>query len=100
MPTHKGKVMVDTVNGSLRVRQWPKPRGTPKSEVTRTNNKKFAQVQRAYNWLAPIQIQWLLEQAEGTPLMPRDILTAMLYNRLLNVELPSGRDLYPMPTRS
>jgi len=29
-PSLRGRVMIDTVRGVLRVRKWPKKRGTPK----------------------------------------------------------------------
>lgn len=98
MPTHKGKVMVDTYRGALRVRAWPKPRGQAKTPAEKARQTKFAQIQRAYPWLAPAQVLWLRDQTENSPLMPRDVLTAMMYNRLMNFTLPNGKTLYPMPT--
>lgn len=33
---------------------------------------------------------------QGTPLLPRDIVTTLLYNRVAYFELPNGEKLYPM----
>jgi hypothetical protein len=43
----------------------------------------------------------LLRRAvEDTPLLPRDVLTAMMFNRFANAVLPDGRTLYPVTARN
>lgn len=99
MESLTGSVMVDTVNGQIRIRAWPKPRPGKKSKAQQEVNEKFAQAQRAAKYLPAAQMTWLYEQTEGTPLLPRDLFTAMMFNQFLSAELPNGKVLYPMASR-
>lgn len=53
--------------------------------------------QRMTKYMAPRMYQEMMKQVEGSPLLPRDVMTMMLYNRLYAFVLPSGRILWPMP---
>ena len=91
--------MIDVVNGEIRVRAWPKKRPTPANQKVADNNAKFAAVQRVWAYLAPGIQLWLYKQTEGSPLLPRDILTAMLYDRLFAFVNTDGKRVYPVTFR-
>jgi hypothetical protein len=50
-------------------------------------------------YISPQQMKMWIEARSGTPILPRDIITAMLSNTLIAITLPNGRTLYPMPAR-
>lgn len=91
--------MVDTVNGKVRVRSWPRPRGQAKTKRQDESQRKFAAIQLASKFMSPQQMLDIMQAREGTPILPRDIVTSMLSNRLLRIILDDGRKLYPMPAR-
>lgn len=57
-------------------------------------------MQMATKYVAPQIYAWAMEQVKGSALLPRDVLTMMLSQRLYAFILPSGRILYPMPGRA
>lgn len=88
--------MIDTLKGDLRVRKWPRARGKTRTKAQRQQEEWFAQVQRAANYVAPNMMLQFHEATQGTPLLPRDILTHILSGRAMMFELPDGRKMYPM----
>ena len=93
-PSLKGGVMLDVVNGSERARAWPKKRGKKLHPKTVEQNEWFRQAQWATKFMAP-EMYWQIAAAvQGTPLLPRDILTMMLAGRLAAFTLPSGRTIW------
>ena len=91
---------MDTLNGKIRVRAWPRRRGKPKSTAQAETQSTFAEYQRAWRYIAPQFAKQLTEAVSGTPLYPRDILTSMLANRFCQFQMPDGRILYPVTTRN
>lgn len=90
LPSLKNSVMVDTINGKLRVRKWPVKRGQPKSEQVRIQNDRFASAQRLAK-TAPFQlVNRLIDATKGTGLYPRDLLTQMILAGRFEVEFPDG----------
>lgn len=89
--------MQDTVNGSARTRVWPRKRGRGGTKAQKDNRDKFMNAQRATKYFAPGMYQHFMKQVEDSPLLPRDAMTMMLYNRLYAFILPSGKVLWPMP---
>lgn len=92
--------MIDTLNGQLRVRKWPRAKGGQRSKAQRKQEEWFAQVQRAANYVAPNMMWQFHEATQGTPLLPRDILTHILSGRAFMFVTPSGRKMYPMIFRN
>lgn len=90
---------MDMVNGSIRVRAWPRKRGQQATPKQKANQEKFAQVQRASRYIAPQTYSQIVNATQGTPLLPRDIVTMIMFNRVAAFTLPDGRTLYPMPVR-
>lgn len=77
--------MVDTVRGRLRVRKWPRKRGTPKSPLVRQWNDWF----RDANYLAkraPGHAQnAAIELTKGTGLYPRDLMLRAMSKGLIDI---------------
>lgn len=94
-PSLKGLVMVDTVNGALRVRAWPRSRGRPKTTDQADRQEWFRQVQKSFNYAAPQNVVDIMRAREGTPLLPRDIWTHILSGRACWLELENGRKVFP-----
>lgn len=90
---------MDVSGGVFRVRRWPSPRPTRPTKAQAEAREKFRLVQRYVQYQAPdMQIQ-VRQAVQGTPLLPRDLLTSMMYNRLLYIVGTDGRKMYPMPAR-
>jgi len=92
----RGVVMVDMVNGKIRIRKWPRPRGKPKDPTVQANNELFAQGNKAWKYLSAVQQDTFRNAVEGSPLLPRDLQTAMTFDRLFLFEIEDGRVLYPV----
>lgn len=87
--------MQDVVNGSERIRKWPEKRGKPKSQKVREQNDWFRQAQWATKYMDPSFLQDAERATQGTPLLPRDVLTMILANRFAAFTLKDGRRLLP-----
>lgn len=96
-PTFRGGIMQDFVRGVPRVRAWPRKRGKGGTLAQRQNRDKFMNAQRATKYFSPAMYLWFMKQVAGSPLLPRDVMTMMLYNRLYVFDLDDGRELWPMP---
>lgn len=88
--------MVDTPNGKVRVRRWPRKRGKPKSQKQRDQNEWFRQASWAMKYMPPEFHAQAEILTAGTPLLPRDVLMMAMAGRLYGVVLPGGQRLYPM----
>lgn len=88
--------MIDVVNGKNRVRAWPSKRGKKKTAKQQQAVEKFTQIQRAAKYVEPLMMLDIMNAREGTPLLPRDVLTAMLSNRLVGFQTVQQKVLYPM----
>lgn len=91
--------MQDVSRGAQRVRRWPRKRpgkGSPKERAVR---EKFRQAQRAAHYLAPNCKLYIDKQVEGSPLLPRDIVTMMVFGRWAAFVMPDGKEIWPMAAR-
>lgn len=89
--------MQDTVRGQPRARAWPRKRGSPKNPEQAANVEKFSQVQKAANYVAPVIMKWANDTTQNSPLLPRDVLTMMLYNRLWAFDIEGLGWRWPLP---
>lgn len=89
----------DVSNGAERVRAWPRSRGKAKTKAVAENQEKFRQTQKAMPYVAPNFYQWMVDQTQGSPLLPRDVFTMIMNARLYAFILPDGRTLWPMAGR-
>lgn len=86
--------MLDVVNGQERARGWPKKRGKKLHPTTIDQNEWFRQAQWATKFM-PAEMYWKVAQAvQGSPLLPRDILTMMMAGRLLAFTGPDGTTIW------
>lgn len=92
--------MQDVTQGVERTRIWPRPRGPAKTADDFDRQDKFRQAQLATKYFAPTLYADAITATEGTPLLPRDIMTMQLFNRLVAFILPDGRILWPMAARN
>jgi hypothetical protein len=92
--------MVDVSQGELRVRKWPRKRGRAKTTAERARQETFRAVQMVSKFMAPQIVNAVTKAVQGTPLMPRDLLTSMLYGRLAMFIMDDGRKLWPVTARN
>jgi hypothetical protein len=88
--------MQDISQGQERVRVWPRKRGRPKSATTREQNRLFRDCQWAAKYWHPDNMKEIDGWRRGTPVLPRDIQTAMMMNRMFIIDMLDGRRLYPV----
>jgi len=77
-----GKIMVDTVRGQLRVRAWPKKRGTPKSEAQLWWIDWFRQANKLAKYADAASLRRAIDITANSGMYPRDILLAAMRGRL------------------
>lgn len=80
-PSLTGRLMVDTTRGVLRVRRWPKKRGTPKSEAQRFWIDWFRQANFLAKYADPAQLTRAITLTENSGLYPRDIILKAMRGR-------------------
>lgn len=90
-PGLTGNLVVDSVRGRLRIRKWPRPRGKPKSPVTRQQNEDFALRSFRTKYVAGSQMSAAIDATKGTGLYPRDLIMRAMTVGLFDVVLPDGQ---------
>jgi hypothetical protein len=90
---------MDISQGQLRARAWPKHRKRERTTAEVEREQTFANVQRVWNYYLPAGQMWMREATGPTPMLPRDMFTMMLYNRLFAVQMLNGKTIYPMPAK-
>jgi hypothetical protein len=94
-PALRGVLMQDVSQGVERNRKWPEKRKAKLPDVTKDQNEQFRQYQWATKYFAPELYKMWAESVKGTPLLPRDIMTMLMSGRLMAINLPDGRIMYP-----
>lgn len=95
-PSFRGRAyfVIDKQNETAR--RWPKARGRKLKAKTKNQMEWFLQAQWATKYWAPaLQVQ-VAQALQGTPLLPRDLMTMIMANRFCYITLEDGRRLYPM----
>jgi len=85
-PAFRGRVVVDTCRGVVRVRKWPRSRKTlnrQSAAITATNDW-FKAAAKLVKWVDPDSQLLAKTLAEGTANYPRDILTLALAGNLVS----------------
>ena len=90
-PSLRGAIMIDTPNGKLRMRAWPKKRGTPKSAKVREQNEWFKKTTQLIKYAAANQQREAIEAPKGTGLLPRDLLMRAVSEGFYDIYEPSGQ---------
>lgn len=99
-PSYRGRVMIDAVRGVLRVRKWPKKRGTPKAPNQLWWIDWFKQANLLAKYAdAASQIR-SKEMTKGSGLYPRDVLLMAMRGKLYTWIDQDGWRWYPMAART
>lgn len=80
--------MVDTFRGQLRVRKWPKKRGTSKNPLVVRQNEWFRDMNRLLKFAAPRQQRVAIETTKRSGLYPRDLLMMAASEGLFDIQEP------------
>jgi hypothetical protein len=96
-PAFRGVIMEDISQGKKRVRAWPTKRGPSTNPQQIATQEKFKASQIAAKYISPQQMVDIMAARAGTPLLPRDVVTSIQFNRFAMFILPDGRRWYPMP---
>lgn len=86
------------VRGQEIARKWPVGRKGNIHPKTAAQMEWFRQAQWAFKLSAPRLQQAFTEACAGSPLLPRDVFTMGLAQRLFRAYAPGGRKIYPMAT--
>jgi hypothetical protein len=92
----RGRFMVDTVRGVLRIRKWPRKRGTPKSKSQLWWIDWFKQANKLAKYVDAASMRRAIELTAGTGKYPRDILLQAMRGRLYVWQDENGKTWYPM----
>ena len=84
-PALKGKLIVDTYRGQMRVRAWPRKRGPSKSAEVRRQNQWFKEALALMGRVAPTQTALAIAMTLGTGLYPRDLLMRQMSGGLYDI---------------
>ena len=88
--------MIDTVRGVLRVRKWPKKRGTPRSALQRWWVDWFTQANLLAKYADGLSQANAIKITKGTGLYPRDVFLMAMRGRLYWWTDETGWKWFPM----
>ncbi len=92
----RGRFMVDTVRGVLRIRKWPKKRGTPKSASQLYWIDWFRQANRLAKYVDAATMRRAIDITKGSGMYPRDYILKAMRGRLYVWQDQFGKVWYPM----
>lgn len=95
LPSLEGGVVVDAPHGKIRIRKWPRKRGTPKSAAVRAQNDWFREAARIMKLAPPTQHVTAIEVTRKTGMYPRDLLMRSISGGSLDLAMPDGRLITP-----
>lgn len=98
-PSFRGRIMIDTFRGVLRVRKWPKKRGRPRSAKQRFWVDWFVQANRLAKYADGMSLARAIEMTKGSGLYPRDVLLMAMRGRLYTWSTPDGWRWYSMAAK-
>lgn len=92
--------MIDIAHGKPRIRAWPRPRGKTTDPEQLLRQNRFGAAQRAWKYIAPEFALFVTDMTQRSPLLPRDILTMILFNRAYWDCSLTKVKYFPMPFRN
>lgn len=95
LPAYNGLYMVDTYRGQLRIRAWPKKRGTPKSAAVREQNDWFRKARQAVKFVPGSQMDIAIKATRHSGLYPADIIMSALRGNLIHIRTDDGYLMKP-----
>ena len=93
---YSGKIMIDTVRGVLRVRKWPRKRGTPKSASQRYWIDWFRQANYLAKYVDGASAARAIEITKDSGMYPRDVILAAMRGRLYSWHDRTGKVWHPV----
>lgn len=96
----RGRVIFDTVRGVPRARPWPPKKPTKPGTKRNLTAKAFGAANRACKVTASVFYGEHWQATRGTPLLPRDLMIAMMYGRAFALKLEDGRIIRSMASRN
>jgi len=94
-PRLRDQLVVDTYRGQVRIRKWPKKRGTPKSEAVRAQNQIFADAMKVIKLADASQYDAAQKLVKNSGLYPRDIILSAMLKGFVVLHLADGRTIRP-----
>jgi len=98
-PALRKSIMLDTTRGAPRARQWPRGRNIRPGSGTAERNERFRIAQQFIKYLTAREQSTVADAVKGTPLMPRDVLTMLVYIRCFQLGPGGPGTVYSMATR-
>ena len=98
-PSFRKALYVAEARGILYAAKWPRTRGKSPHPNVRHNQDWFKEAQAAQKVTAPRVIVTAMEATHGTPLLPRDLLTAAMAGRLFAITEAGRGTLFPVAAR-
>ncbi|PIQ24893.1 hypothetical protein COW64_17265 [bacterium (Candidatus Blackallbacteria) CG18_big_fil_WC_8_21_14_2_50_49_26] len=98
-PSFKGRYLIYLQNGQIRIQRWPRKRKRKLHSKTIAQNKMFRAAQWLTKYLDGSQMVIAAEATAGTPLLPRDIMTMLMYGRAFGLKFNDGKVFYTMAQR-
>lgn len=96
----KGALYVRTWRGKIVVAKWPRGKSGNIDAGTIQRMVDFKHAQTLAKYLIPQQQMAARDATEGTPLLPRDLLTAAMYGRLWSITTTTGRQIFSVAAAS
>ncbi len=96
MAAIRGRVMIDTVRGVIRVRRWPKKPGPPRSALQRWWMDWFTQANLLAKYADPMSQARAIQMTKDSGLYPRDVLLEAMRGRLYWWADETGWKWFPM----
>lgn len=93
-PSLMKHLVVREWRGQIVLAAWPRKAKRPLHPKTVEANEKFRQAQILSKYLISQQQVLAREASEGTPLLPRDLLTAAMYGRLWAIDIVGEGTFY------
>lgn len=98
-PSNRGRLIVDTWRGKLRVRSWPRKATAEERSKAADQHEWFRQANTLAKYAAPQDQLIARALSEGTPLMPRDLFLAAMAGRFIQQVEIDGQRYYSMAAR-
>lgn len=92
-PALKGRFVVDTYRGQMRVRAWPRKTGPSKSQAVRDQNAWFKAANHMAKRIVASQQNMAIAMTLRTGLYPRDLILRQMAGGMYDIVLPDGREI-------
>lgn len=98
-PSLKGAIVVDTINGTIRMRAWPRKRPGPRNPTNEYWTDWLRQAMALYKYAQPSEKQIWQAALRGIPVKITDIYTAVMRGTMWTLVGPDATVYYPTQGR-